>query len=101
MTQYVLGSGVAQDLETIWDYIARDNVDAADRWIEKLSRAFEASAEAPGMGHKRKDLTSLPVLFWPLDSYLVVYRVQSGSTEIIAVTQGARDLPEFLARRTQ
>jgi plasmid stabilization system protein ParE len=101
MTQYVLGSGVAQDLEAIWDYIARDNIDAADRWIEKLFGAFEALAETPGMGHKRTDLTALPVLFWPLDSYLVIYRIQGGSIEIIAVTQGARDLPEFMARRTR
>jgi hypothetical protein len=25
----------------------------------------------PGQGHTRKDLTDLPVLFWPVGSYLI------------------------------
>ena len=28
----------------------------------------------PGQGHRRKDLTRRPVLFFPLYSYLIVYQ---------------------------
>jgi plasmid stabilization system protein ParE len=38
---YVLGSEAALDLEGIWEYIAADNLAAADRWIGKLFDAFE------------------------------------------------------------
>jgi plasmid stabilization system protein ParE len=41
---YILSSDADSDLEEIWDYIAADNVDAADRWIEKLFDAFDALA---------------------------------------------------------
>ena len=51
------------------------------------------------MGHKREDLTAYPVLFWPVGAYLVIYRATSRPIEIVAVTQGARDIPAFLHRR--
>jgi plasmid stabilization system protein ParE len=99
VTQYVLGEDAGRDLEGIWDYIAADNVDAADEWINKLFAAFEAIGAAPGIGHKREDLTAHPVLFWPVGSYLIIYRAMSRSVEIVAVTQGARDIPAFLHGR--
>ncbi len=63
MTQYILSEDADHDLDGIWDYIAEDNVDAADRWIGRLFDAFDAIGDAPGIGHKREDLTAYPVLF--------------------------------------
>jgi plasmid stabilization system protein ParE len=99
MTRYVLGVDAGQDLEQIWDYIAEDNMDAADRWIEKLFAAFELLARTPEIGHKREDLTGLPILFWPVGAYLILYRPHPEQIEIVAVTQGARDVPAFLTER--
>ena len=99
MTQYVLSQDADRDLEGIWDYIAADSVDAAEQWIDRLFGAFDAIGAAPGIGHKREDLTAHPVLFWPVGSYLIIYRATSGSVEIVAVTQGARDIPAFLHSR--
>jgi plasmid stabilization system protein ParE len=31
MREYVLGAGAELDLDEIWEYIALDNIDAADR----------------------------------------------------------------------
>lgn len=99
MSAYVLGEAVALDLEAIWEYIAHDNIPAADCWIEKLFGAFETLARTPGIGHKREDLTALPVLFWPVGEYLIIYRRLSQRIEIVAVTQGVRDIPIFLLQR--
>ncbi len=55
MSPYVLGSDAVLDLEGIWDYIATDNMDSADRWIAKLFDAFDTIASMPGIGHKRED----------------------------------------------
>ena len=74
-------------------------MDAADRWIGKLFDAFEALGRTPGMGHPREDLTSFPVLFWPVGAYLIIYRAERHPIEIVAVTQGSRDIPAFLRRR--
>jgi len=101
MTEYVLSTGAELDLNEIWEYIALDNIRAADRWIGKLFDAFEALARNPGMGHERKDLTTYPILFWPVGAYLILYRVQTKRVEIVAVTQGARDIPLFLRQRIQ
>jgi plasmid stabilization system protein ParE len=32
MSDYVLGPDSVLDLEDIWEYIAADSIDAADRW---------------------------------------------------------------------
>ena len=99
MSGYVLGIDAAQDLENIWEYIAVDKIDAADRWIGKLFDAFEALARTPSMGHRREDLTDYPVLSWPVGAYLIIYRAEARPIEIVAVTQGSRDIPSFLRRR--
>ena len=101
MNRYVLSVAAELDLDSIWEYIAQDNIDAADRWISKLFDEFEALSRTPRMGHKREDLTSFPILFWPVSAYLVLYRVQDESVEIVAVTQGARNIPSFLGQRIQ
>lgn len=99
MSSYILGADTELDLNYIWEYIARDNIDAADGWIGKLFDAFESLGRTPGMGHTRTDLTSYPVLFWPVGAYYVIYRAERRPVEIVAVTQGSRDIPAFLHRR--
>lgn len=47
MSGYVLSADADLDLDEIWDYIAADNIDAADRWIDRLFDAFEALGQTP------------------------------------------------------
>jgi plasmid stabilization system protein ParE len=96
---YILGADTDQDLDAIWEYIAKDSIDAADGWIARLFDAFEALVQSPGMGHRRDDLTQHPVLFWPVGAYLIIYRADRQPIEIVAVTQGSRDIPRFLFQR--
>lgn len=99
MSRYALSGAALQELDQIWSYIAKDDPDAADRWIEKLLDACDALARNPRMGHGRADLTNKSVLFWPVDRYLIVYRVNPDHIEVVAVTQGSRDIPSFLRER--
>jgi toxin ParE1/3/4 len=99
LSEFVLSIEASADLNEIWEYIAHDDIEAADGWIEKLFGAFESLARVPGMGHTRNDLTGHAVLFWPVGAYLVIYRVTPERIEIVAVTQGARDIPSFLGGR--
>lgn len=100
MSHYVLSSEALAELDEIWGYIARDDMEAADRWIAKLLDACELLACNPLAGHTRKDLTEDSFLFWPVGKYLIIYRVLEDAIEILAVTQGARDIPIYLRRRT-
>ena len=65
----------------------------------KSFKAFEKLGGTPSMGHKRDDLTKYPLLFWPVGSYLIIYRSDHTPIEIVAVTRGSRDIPAFLHRR--
>jgi plasmid stabilization system protein ParE len=96
---YTLSVDADFDLDDIWEYIAADSIHAADRWIGELFDAFEALGRTPGMGHRREDLTSFPVLFWPIGAYLIIYRAKGHPIEIVAVTQGSGEIPALLHRR--
>jgi plasmid stabilization system protein ParE len=50
VTRYILSEDADRDLDGIWDYIAEDNIDAADQWIGKLFDAFDAIGKTPGIG---------------------------------------------------
>ncbi|HXJ92070.1 MAG TPA: type II toxin-antitoxin system RelE/ParE family toxin [Terriglobia bacterium] len=99
MSRYRLGHDAEQDLDDIWEFVAAHNIDAADRLVAKFFDTFEALAQMPGMGHQRKDLTHLAVLFWPVGNYLVIYRAERTPIEIVAVVHGKRDVPTFLRQR--
>jgi plasmid stabilization system protein ParE len=54
----------------------------------------------PGIGHRREDLTAYSVLLWTVGAYLIVYRAEERRpVEIVAVTEGSRDIPLFLRHR--
>jgi antitoxin ParD1/3/4 len=54
----------------------------------------------PGMGHSRKELTNRPLLFFPMYSFLVVYRRDVRPIRIIAVLRGSRNLKSVLKARS-
>ncbi len=100
MTSFHLTPSASQDVLDIYDYIAADNRDAADRFVDELYRAFDHLATFPHTGHARPDLAgSRPLLFWPVGAYLIIYRAHSEPLEIIAVAHAARDIPTFLRLR--
>ena len=72
MKTFELSRRAYLDLAEIWDYIAEDSLDAADRVLEELYEACSALGKMPGMGHRRTDLTQRNVLFWPVGSYVVI-----------------------------
>lgn len=96
---YFIGEDAELDLDAIWEFIAKDSIDAADRWLEKLFDAFTAISDSPGVGHRRGDWIPLDVLFSAVGSYLIIYRVKNDTVQILAVTQGSRDVPSFVKHR--
>jgi toxin ParE1/3/4 len=79
VTGYLISPQARQDLFEISDYIADDNLDAALRLRDRLFAAFGRLATRPGLGHVRGDLVpaEFGVRFWPVGSYLVIYRPPS------------------------
>jgi len=53
----------------------------------------------PGLGHKRQDITSKGVLFWPVWSFEIIYRPETRPIEIVAILRGKRNLKKILRDR--
>ena len=96
MRPFVLTLEAEADINEIWEYIASDNLDAADRVREDFYSAMCRLIEMPFMGHVREDLTSRPLRFWPVGSYLVIYHIGDHRIEIVCVLHGQRDIPTIL-----
>ena len=98
--RFVLTPETQQDLIEIWNYIAEDSIDNADRVLARLHDAFARLARAPGIGHYREDLAGSRLRFWVIHSYVIAYRWETTPLEIIAVVHGARQLEAFFQGRT-
>ena len=75
MADYLFSREARVDLLEIWEYIARDNLSAADRVTDEIKEAVEMLSRNPDLGHIRKDLTSKSVRFWPIYSYFIFNRL--------------------------
>ncbi|RUL86978.1 type II toxin-antitoxin system RelE/ParE family toxin [Tautonia sociabilis] len=95
MGRIVRSAAAERDLIEIWAYIAEDNLEAADRLLDKLNDTLQTLAEHPEMGRER------PVLgpglrSFPIESFVVFYREAAGGIEIVRVLHGRRDVEEQL-----
>jgi plasmid stabilization system protein ParE len=99
MAVYLISPDAMEDLKDIRDFIALDNPTAADDVIDKLFDALEDLAQWPGQGHTRRDLTDRNVRFWPVGSYLVVYRSDPTPLQVVAILHGARDIATVMQER--
>ena len=61
MSGYALHPDAFGDLDEIWEYIAQDNVDAADRVLADIHSTLTTLAGSPHIGHRRPDLTTRPL----------------------------------------
>jgi plasmid stabilization system protein ParE len=96
MSNYILSPLARQDLNDIWDYIAQDDFDAADRIINEIHDAILLMSSMPGIGHLREDLTDEPLRFWPVRRYLIVYHTGAEPLEIVRVLSAYRDVHGLL-----
>lgn len=87
------------DLIDIFEEIRYDRPMAAERVLAELRAAMRRLAQSPGMGHVREELTDNETLkFWPVYSFLIVYRFTTRPIEIIRVLHGKRDVRRILER---
>jgi len=100
MPRYILSEFVEPELSAIWDYLALDNLDAADRFLEAAGGTFQALARMPGLGRTRNfpqarlnHLRSFRIK--DFENYLIFYRPIQDGIEVFHVLHGARDLEHF------
>jgi plasmid stabilization system protein ParE len=96
MSGFVLHPQAYTDLEEIWEYIAVDNLDAADRVREEIYDAIQSLAAFPHSGHSRPDLTARPLRFQLVRNYVIAYAPDENPLAVVAVLHGRRS-PRVIA----
>ena len=80
------------DLAEIWAYIARDSLDNADHFIDRIFQICrEALASNPRLGRAREELgPGLRSLVF--EGYVIFYHPIPDGVEIVRVLHGMRDI---------
>jgi antitoxin ParD1/3/4/toxin ParE1/3/4 len=98
-SRYVLAPEAARNLTDIWRYIKKQtSIAMADRVETVIRDRIIFLSENPGAGHWRKDLTPEAVKFFPVYSYLIVYRPDTRPLQVVAILHGRRDVERMLKR---
>jgi len=96
MSGFVLHPDAFADLEEIWEFIAADNLSAADRVLEEIHEAIRALVLFPQQGHSRPELTSRPLRFHPVRNFLIAYAPDEKPLVVLAILHGRRN-PRVMA----
>jgi plasmid stabilization system protein ParE len=96
MTGYDFHPEASVDLDEIWEFIAAENLDAADRVIDDILAAIDVLAPFPNQGYRRPELTSRPLRFTQARGYLIAYAPDEKPLWVVAVIHGRRS-PRVMA----
>jgi toxin ParE1/3/4 len=91
MSRYYETRLAKQDLLDALRFIARDDADAASRFLYDVRNRYQQLADQNEMGRKRPDLAP-DVRSFPNDDYLILYRTVPDGVTILRFLHGARDL---------
>jgi toxin ParE1/3/4 len=86
-----------EDIRQIARWIARDNVPAAEKWIDDIDRAFSKLIKTPGIGTDRGDIRP-KLRSVPFGNYLLFFKSSRQYVTIVRVIHAARDYAQFLER---
>jgi toxin ParE1/3/4 len=97
LARLIIARCVENELWEIWEFIARDNQDAATRVIAAARETFRVLAENPGMGTRRhfRNRRLRDVRSWQVsgfENYIIFYRGVADGIEVIHVYHRARDI---------
>lgn len=87
---FELHPGAALDITDIWEFIAKDSPLAARSVREDILETIRKLVPFPHQGHQRTDLTSCPLRFQVVHSYLIVYAPDEKPLLVLAVLHGRR-----------
>jgi toxin ParE1/3/4 len=82
---------VDTDLDAIWRYIADDNMDAADRLLDRIGDIVGMLSDNPKAGRARPDIAP-DIRSFPIGNYVVFYMALDDGVEIIRILSGYQDI---------
>ncbi len=95
MSRLRLRPQAENDLEEIWWFIAQDDAETADAFLDRIQEKCRALAQFSNLGVARDEL--MPSLrSFPIGNYLIFYFPIEDGIEVVRVLHGARDLDSLL-----
>jgi toxin ParE1/3/4 len=79
------------DLSEIWEFIAQENVERADAFVDRIDEKFRALAAQPLMGRERRELGP-GIRSIAMAPYVIFYEALTDGVVIVRVLHGARDV---------
>jgi toxin ParE1/3/4 len=79
------------DLDSIWDFIAIDDIQAAERLINRIGNVFQMLVENPLAGRERPELRR-NLRSFPVGNYVVFYSPVSDGIEVVRVMNSRQDI---------
>jgi toxin ParE1/3/4 len=79
------------DLDSIWNFIAADDAQAAERQINRIGKIFQMLVENPLAGRERPELRK-NLRSFPVGSYVVFYIPLSDGIEVARVMNSRQDI---------
>ena len=100
MPRIIFSEYVEPELTAIWEFIALENLEAADRFFDSAHATFLELARMPHMGSARKfsherlrNLRSFRVK--DFENFLIFYEPLPDGISVFHILHGARDLERF------
>ena len=81
----------AADILDVWDHIAEDSLEQADRWIDNLDEKLKLIATQPLIGRARGELAA-GMRSFPFGRYIIFYAPVDGGIDVVRVLHSARDV---------
>ena len=95
MSEPLFSPMAVEDLESILDYISRDNPRAAVSFVETIKAKCQTLARFPLLGASREHVIKGLRVF-PVGNYVIYYRPEGETVRIERVLHGARDVDSLL-----
>jgi toxin ParE1/3/4 len=95
MADIVFRQAALRDLKQIGEYIAREDVAAAERFRNKIVRRINILRQFPESARPRpefgRDIRTIPI-----GRYIVFLRIEAPKVTVLRILHGARDLPRVM-----
>ena len=86
MAELIWGEVAISDLESLYDYIARDSHQYAKHQLERIYQATGRLRQFPESGRTVPEFPHLPHREVIIDNYRVIYRYDADSDKVLIVT---------------
>lgn len=80
------------DLNNIFDYISHDNLNAADRLLDRIEERVRLHADSPWIGSPCPELAE-GVRSFVVGNYVTFYIPVANGIQLLRVLHSARDIP--------